>query len=151
MILLTLRPHIVSAPMSAHAQFLMNVGFFSFVVVGFLPTWIALLRAHPRSGLIFVVNLFLAWTGIGWVVALVMALTNPAPTILEAHVCRNCYTISQPVVRPRKWFFGSGAWNTAKLYEALVPALSCPRCSAPNPVPLSSPAGREIAARHRTL
>lgn len=62
MILQAVRHNIASTPMSTHAQILMNVGFLSLAIVGLLPTWIGLLRAHPRAGLIFVINLFLAWT-----------------------------------------------------------------------------------------
>jgi hypothetical protein len=32
-----------------------------------------------------------------------------------------------------------------KLYGAVAPALSCPRCQASDPIPLDTPAGREIA------
>ncbi|MDQ0393127.1 superinfection immunity protein [Labrys monachus] len=41
----------------------------------FLPWVIALLRGHRNSTAIFVLNLFLGWTFIGWVVALVWSFT----------------------------------------------------------------------------
>lgn len=37
----------------------------------FLPTLIAFLRQHKNSLAIFLLNLFLGWTGLGWVVSLV--------------------------------------------------------------------------------
>jgi hypothetical protein len=44
--------------------------------IHFLPTIIAALR-HGRSVVgIFLLNLFLGWTVIGWVIALIWALTN---------------------------------------------------------------------------
>lgn len=39
----------------------------------FLPVLIANKRRHHNTGAIFVVNLFLGWTFLGWVVALAMA------------------------------------------------------------------------------
>lgn len=38
-----------------------------------LPTFIALDRKVPHTGSVVVINLFLGWTLIGWVVALAMA------------------------------------------------------------------------------
>jgi hypothetical protein len=40
----------------------------------FLPVLIAALRAHPSGAAIFVVNLFLGWSLIGWVIALAWSL-----------------------------------------------------------------------------
>lgn len=42
----------------------------------FLPAWIAEIRNHPSTTAIFVLNLFLAPTGIGWVVAFIWALVG---------------------------------------------------------------------------
>ncbi len=52
----------------------------TFIVIGigliayFLPTIIAAARNHHRSTAILVLNLFLGWTIIGWVISLVWAL-----------------------------------------------------------------------------
>ena len=49
----------------------------------FLPFLIALMRARPNTGAIFILNLFLGWTLVGWVVALVWAVSTndpPKPT-----------------------------------------------------------------------
>lgn len=43
----------------------------------FLPAVIA--RKKHNANSVFVINLFLGWTLIGWVVALAMAVSNPAP------------------------------------------------------------------------
>jgi len=45
----------------------------------FLPTVVATLRNAPDFGLIFVINLFLGGTGIGWFVALYMAMRTVPP------------------------------------------------------------------------
>jgi len=42
----------------------------------FAPALIAKLRRHYNTTAIFVLNLFLGWTFIGWVIALVWAFTN---------------------------------------------------------------------------
>ena len=46
----------------------------------FLPTVIALVRKVPNVGSVIVINLFLGWTFIGWIVALAMAFRSQAPT-----------------------------------------------------------------------
>jgi T4 superinfection immunity protein len=50
----------------------------------FLPTTVAAIRKLSNQGSLFVVNLFLGWTFIGWVVALAMAArTLPVAAELE--------------------------------------------------------------------
>lgn len=44
-----------------------------------IPTGVAMLRNHHNAGAIFALNLFLGWTVIGWVGALVWSLTSPPP------------------------------------------------------------------------
>jgi hypothetical protein len=43
-------------------------------VVYFVPTIVATARKIPTVGLVFVINLFLGWTFLGWVIALAMAV-----------------------------------------------------------------------------
>jgi len=40
----------------------------------FLPTLIAFLRQHRNRLAVFLLNLFLGWTGLGWVVSLVWSV-----------------------------------------------------------------------------
>jgi len=47
-----------------------------FGAIHFLPTIIAALRNGRSVVGIFLLNLFLGWTVIGWVIALIWALTN---------------------------------------------------------------------------
>lgn len=47
----------------------------------FLPSLVATMKKKRNSGAIFAVNLFLGWTVIGWIVAIVWALTNDAPVV----------------------------------------------------------------------
>ena len=59
-------------------------GLLIFIVFGlafyFLPTGIAILRHVPNVGSVAVVNTFLGWTFIGWIVALAMAARSAAPS-----------------------------------------------------------------------
>ena len=41
----------------------------------FLPGFIACMRGHHNAGAIVILNLFLGWTLIGWVIGLVWAAT----------------------------------------------------------------------------
>lgn len=43
------------------------------LVVYLLPWIIAVYRDHHQQGAIFVINVFLGWTFLGWVIALAMA------------------------------------------------------------------------------
>jgi predicted RNA-binding Zn-ribbon protein involved in translation (DUF1610 family) len=43
----------------------------------FIPTLVAFERFHRNRGAIFVLNLFLGWTLVGWVATLVWACMNP--------------------------------------------------------------------------
>jgi hypothetical protein len=46
----------------------------------FLPTIIAVVKQNHNSVGVFLINLLLGWTGIGWFVALIMALVgSPYP------------------------------------------------------------------------
>ena len=76
--------HATDAAASAVAG--VGLGLFGlvWVVLGsliyFLPSIIAFARKRPNAAAIFVLNFFLGWSLIGWVVSLVWALTvDPVP------------------------------------------------------------------------
>ncbi len=52
------------------------------LVAYFLPTFIAGVRRHHNFGAIFLCNLLLGWTVIGWIAALIWSATakRPQPT-----------------------------------------------------------------------
>ena len=64
---------------------LSTIFFFPFFGLGtvlyFLPSIIALARSKRDTVAIFLLNLFLGWSVIGWVVALVWAAKNDAPVV----------------------------------------------------------------------
>lgn len=55
---------------------------FVVVVIYFFPTFIARSRKHHNTVSIFVLNLLLGWSVIGWAVALAWAFSNP-PRVVE--------------------------------------------------------------------
>lgn len=62
-------------------QTLIGIAVFASIAVGcvfvyFLPYFVASHRKHPSAGAIFVVDLFLGWTFLGWVAALAWSLTG---------------------------------------------------------------------------
>ena len=48
------------------------------VVIYFIPSFVANSKQHPFMTGILLLNLFLGWTILGWVVALVWAVSPPA-------------------------------------------------------------------------
>lgn len=67
----------------------LSVFFFPFLGFGFgipflmyfLPSLIALVRGKRDTLAIFLLNLFLGWSVIGWIVALVWAAKNDVPVV----------------------------------------------------------------------
>jgi hypothetical protein len=51
-------------------------------VLYFLPAIIAFARSKRDSVAILVLNIFLGWTAIGWIIALVWALKQDAPAVV---------------------------------------------------------------------
>lgn len=65
-------------------------GFVIFVVIAavllllyFLPLLTALLRDHQKAFEIFMLTLFLGWTVIGWIAALVWSFSHVQPRLVE--------------------------------------------------------------------
>lgn len=64
-------------------------GFFFFTFFGFwfvmyfLPSILAFARNKRDTGAILLLNIFLGWTMIGWVVALVWAVKQDAPMMVR--------------------------------------------------------------------
>ena len=55
----------------------------SLVLLYFLPTLLVIRDKEKSRASIFVVNLFLGWTLVGWVVALAWAIKREPPTNLK--------------------------------------------------------------------
>ncbi len=59
---------------------ILGSGLLGLIAIHFLPTIIALVRHHPKTVAIVLINVFLGWTLIGWVVALVWSLRSQPVT-----------------------------------------------------------------------
>ncbi len=64
----------------------MLVLIFVFLLFYFLPTIVASSRKRHNTGAIFVLNLFLGWSLIGWVVSLVWAVSSDQPPVARAEL-----------------------------------------------------------------
>jgi hypothetical protein len=62
-----------------------------FLLFYFIPSFIAMFRGHPQDSPIFIVNLTLGWTVIGWIAALAWSVS---------HIDRSPKTIVQVVGPP---------------------------------------------------
>lgn len=60
------------------------------LILYFVPTVVAASRGHRQAGAIFALNLFLGWTLIGWVAALVWSLA--AQSEPQAVIVNNAYS-----------------------------------------------------------
>ena len=56
------------------------------IFVYFLPAFVAFLNRHHNTGAIFVLNLLLGWTLLGWIAALVWSCAKPARVEVVATV-----------------------------------------------------------------
>ena len=79
------------------------VSFLILTALYFLPSIIGKDKRDAMG--IFLVNLFLGWTLIGWVAAFLWACASDRPAYVQyapagvAHFCSNCGTPAAPVVR----------------------------------------------------
>jgi hypothetical protein len=64
---------------SAGAGIVALLFFLGAIAFYFLPWIQAAIRKHHNIGPVVIVNIFLGWTFIGWVIALAMAFSNPSP------------------------------------------------------------------------
>lgn len=55
---------------------LVIVAFILLAFVYFLPTFVAIQRNHHNCAAIFILNFFLGWSFVGWVVSMTWAMTR---------------------------------------------------------------------------
>ena len=65
----------------------------------FLPSIVATSRKVHNAGAIFVINFFLGWTFVGWVIALAMACGSHRPAAVQQTFVQN--QVPNPVVQKR--------------------------------------------------
>jgi hypothetical protein len=56
--------------------FIVTLAIVAVVLVYFLPAMVAISRNHLNAMAIFLANLLLGWTGLGWIFAFIWAFTN---------------------------------------------------------------------------
>lgn len=72
------------------------------IVLYFIPTLVATSRKVTNSGSVFVINLLLGWSIIGWAVALAMAVKTKTPQVVVVTspvplpTCASCGTTLTP-------------------------------------------------------
>lgn len=72
-----------------------------FLVLYFLPFFVAVDRKHNNKGAILALNLFLGWTMIGWVIAFVWACTNDRK-VNTSHTHIKCPECAELVLKEAK-------------------------------------------------
>jgi len=83
--------------------------FIAYLIIYFLPTIIALLSGCDRTGSVFLMNLFLGWTFIGWVWAFIWAVSpnrQQQNIVINNHVSAD-RTINPIITQPIQENFGS--------------------------------------------
>jgi Superinfection immunity protein/zinc-ribbon domain len=99
--------------------------FFLLIVVlpYFLPTIIAIAKKKRNAGAIALLNIFLGWTIIGWIVAMVWAFTADAPTVTITNVSN--YPSAPPPAIPAPPTMGAAQGTGAS-----PAAVFCQSCGA---------------------
>jgi Superinfection immunity protein len=69
----------MNSPTGSVIASLLLVG--AIVMAYMFPTFIACIRRVPNTGSVAIINIFLGWTFIGWVVALAMAASSSRPSV----------------------------------------------------------------------
>jgi hypothetical protein len=90
-------------------------------VLYFLPTLVAASRRHPSVLGIFLLNFFLGWSVIGWIIALVWALSRPQVVVVAPPYGSPEYSAAPPA-----------ALLCSRCGSPIAPgAAFCGRCGAP--------------------
>lgn len=63
----------------------------AFLLIYFIPSFVAKYRNHHNLPAIFILNLFFGWSFLGWGLALVWAVTRTAPYYRAPHVVYTQY------------------------------------------------------------
>ncbi len=95
---------------------LITTYFIVYLIIYFLPTIIALLSGCDRTGSVFLMNLFLGWTFIGWIWAFVWAVSpnrQQQNIVINNHVSAD-RTINPIITQPIQENFESNG-NTQSL------------------------------------
>jgi hypothetical protein len=124
------------------------------LVLYFLPAIVASCREHHNKSAILALNLFLGWTFVGWVIALVWSLTNSAQAVATA-APPPAATIAPPASLVRQWRLALVRLAIAAVVVAAVAVAAMMRDdraaskapgAIPQPAPLTTAAGPQTSA-----
>lgn len=73
-----------------------GVGLIILLLLYFVPSVVAFVRHHHNQWAIFALNLFLGWSVLGWIGALVWSLTRPAQVVHVVHDQPQSTQVSAP-------------------------------------------------------
>lgn len=94
----------------------------------FIPTIVAYVRKVTNVGSVFVINLFLGWTFVGWIVALAMSVKTNLPTGLTSQV--TVVTGPNVHVKDQEASSNPGVMSSVNLETYQTPTSEvCKRCS----------------------
>lgn len=108
-----------------------GIGVLVLIALYFLPTIVALMRKRPAPGSVIVVNLFLGWTFIGWIVALAMAFGGSPAQAVYVNQIQAPNPMPNPMPAPPPLSFTLSAdsrywWDGARWIDAdaIVPPMA---------------------------
>ncbi len=110
------RINLTNRPKKIDSQWLKSIGGIIIIFLGlalyFVPTIIGKRKKHLLS--ILILNLFLGWTLIGWIGALIWAINSPQKKNIYKYTCTNC--------------------GFEKVMEQKVKLFVCPNCNTENTI-----------------
>jgi len=79
----------------------------------FIPTIVAISRKVPNAGSVFLINLLLGWTVIGWVVALVKAVKSKRSQFQAPEALPRCATCDSRLTPGQQFCFCGAPRSTS--------------------------------------
>jgi hypothetical protein len=112
--------------LNGFGKFISMTFFFTAPALYFLPTYEAWKNQHPNVNAIALVNIFLGWSILGWVVAIVWAHKQPEPTVVISKSPATPTPAAQPTLRPVR------ETKNCKFCaeEILAAAIKCKHCGS---------------------
>ena len=103
-----------------------------FIPLYFAPSIVAIARKAPDMGSVIVLNFFLGWTFIGWVLSLAMAARSSSTAAINVNVHQQLQPQAQPLPHPQPGYaFGYGQVAGAQPYQ--LPVQGQPNGQIPMP------------------
>jgi hypothetical protein len=114
--------HLPAGELNAFGRFVSLAFFPLFLLLYMLPTYEAWKNEHPNLAAIALVDLFLGWTVLGWVVAIVWAFRKPEPVAISLRHAEGATPAPQPTRQTKTCAFCAE--------EILAAAIKCKHCGS---------------------